>query len=329
MKLWLALSALLISATVPSLAQVGSRPSSQMPVRAATPAAAAPAPAATANKAAAPAQKPAAATNAATAPAPVPPSIAAGAEERPVPVQGPTPQATAPQPTAPQLPLNVVFRPHYLTTDIAHYAGLCFRVRQESTQLDFLVAPYFVFGPAAELKEQMTPEQISSVVVAAIGVSINDPIKLAIAQRYIGPGDARVADAKGAEADLAIFQLTAGSNADPTLLLDPMPPINGDRVWIYVKYPGSQKAGLEAATIAWVSPTEIRYHFDNPKLDIGNTAGAPLLSPEGTVVGMHLGTFRGKTGNLYGFACPSLAIRRVIDNYSQPKPQKPKKSLLN
>jgi hypothetical protein len=227
------------------------------------------------------------------------------------------------------MPLNVVFRPNYLTTDIAHYAGLSFRVRHEATQLDFLVAPYFVFGPAAELKEQMTPEQIASVVVAAIGVSINDPSKLAIAQRYIGPGDARVADAKGSEVDLVIFQFTSGSNADPSLLLDSVPPINGDRVWIYVKYPGTQKVGLEAATIAWVSTTELRYHFDNPNVDISNTAGAPLLSPEGTVVGMHLGTFRGKTGNLYGFACPSPAIRRILESYLQVKPQKPKKSLLN
>lgn len=225
---------------------------------------------------------------------------------------------------------NVVFRPTFLTADISHFAGLSFRVRSEVNGRHYLVGAHSLFGPAAELQEQLTPEQISKVIVGAVGVSINDPAYLVVAKNYVMLADARAADDKGSERDIAAF-MVINPTTEPALTMDPAKPINGDRVWLYVKYPGTTRVGLEPASIVWLSDKEIRYHFDHQDVNFSGMMGAPILSPDGNVVGMHIGTFKGKSGTIFGFACPGAEIRRVIDGAAPATPAaapKPKKSLL-
>lgn len=221
----------------------------------------------------------------------------------------------------PDPPENVLFRPNFLTPDLSHYAGLAFRLRHEASGQHFLVTGHSLFSPAYGLDVQMTASDIARVIVAAIGVSCTDRNKIVVAQPYVPIPDARPYDDKGSERDLALFRISAKAG-EPSLLLDPAPPILGDRVWIYVKYSGSPRIGLEPASIAWISPREIRYLLDNKSADLRNTTGAPLLDIDGRVVGMHLGTFVSSSGRTFGFGCPAAAIAPCIE------PPKKIKSLL-
>lgn len=213
---------------------------------------------------------------------------------------------------------NVLFRPTFLTPDISHYSGSAFRLKSQKSGQHYLVTAHSLFGPAADLDVQMTTEDISRVIMAAVGVSCTDPRVVVVARHYVPLPGARRSDADGAEKDLALFELPSRLN-ERALTLDSGPPLRGDRVWLYVKYPGTGRVGLEGATLAWVSEREVRYLFDNKEVDIRGATGAPILSKEGTVVGMHLGTFTPASGRKYGYACPASAIADVWE----PKREKP------
>lgn len=223
--------------------------------------------------------------------------------------------AAGAQPTP---PADVIFRPSFLTADFAHYAGMAFRLRQDKSERQFLVTAHSLFGPAADLDVQMSSEDIERVIVAAVGVSCTDPRSVVVARRYVPLAGARRADEKGAEKDLAMFELPARLG-ERALSLDASPPVRGDRVWVYVKYAGSARVGLEPATLAWVSDREIRYLLDNQEADLRGTTGAPVLSQEGTVVGMHLGVFTAKSGRKFGYACPGGALADALE----PRREKP------
>jgi len=212
----------------------------------------------------------------------------------------------------PKPPPNVLFRPAFLTPDLAHYAGLAFRLEDEKSGLHYLVTAHSLFGPAADLDVQMTSDDISRVIVAAVGVSCTDPRSVVMARRYLPLPDARRADEKGADKDIAMFELPARLG-ERALRLDPDVPLRGDKVWVYVKYPGTARVGLEPATLAWVADGELRYLLQNQGADLRGSTGAPVLAADGTVVGMHLGVFTAATGRKFGFASPAMALRRVFE----------------
>jgi hypothetical protein len=222
------------------------------------------------------------------------------------------PAAAPPPPPVP--PPHVIFRPVFLTADFAHYAGMAFRLKHPAAARHYLVTSHSLFGPAAHLDIQMTPDDIARVIVAAIGVSCTDPSELVIARPYVHVSHARPSDENGSGDDLALFEISSSSGGGaPALTLDPAPPVKGDRVWIFVKHPGKSVVAPEAAVIAWVSGGEIRYLIDDPGADLRGSTGAPLLSGDGHVLGIHLGTFTAKSGRLYGYACPGASIHRILE----------------
>ena len=214
-------------------------------------------------------------------------------------------------------PPNMIFRPAFLTPDFAHYAGMAFRLEDETSGRHFLVTAHSLFGPAADLDIQMTSEDIERVIVGAVGVSCTDPRSLVLARRYLSLPGARRSDEQGAEKDIAMFELPPPRMGERGLRLDSAPPLRGDRVWVYVKYPNTARVGLEPATLAWVSDKEIRYLLQNQEVDLSGTTGAPVLSADGKVVGMHLGIFTARTGRRFGYATPGLALRQVYEPAAQ------------
>lgn len=216
-------------------------------------------------------------------------------------------------------PANVLFRPTFLSPDIAHYAGTAFRVKDGPNEQSYFVTAHSIFGPAADMDVQMSSEDIARVIVAAVGVSCTDPRNVVIARNYIPLPGAKRADGEGSEKDLAVFELP-NRLGDASLTLDPAPLVRGDKVWVYLKYAGKARVGLERAVVGYVSDKEVRYLFDNQDADFRGSTGAPILSAEGNVVGMHLGIFTSKTGRKFGYGPPSSAIRAVWRPGQKPEP---------
>ncbi|RRJ94980.1 serine protease [Opitutaceae bacterium TAV4] len=197
---------------------------------------------------------------------------------------------------------------------------MAFRLQHPPDGRHYLVTSHSLFGPAADLDVQMTPDDIARVIIAAIGISCDHASELVTARPYLRIPDARRSDETGSEKDLALFEIRAPAHDAPALTLDPAPPIKGDRVWIYIKHPGKPTTGLEGATIAWTTEKELRYLLDNPAADLRGTTGAPVLSATGGVIGINLGTFTAKSGRVYGYACPGSSIRRALEPGWTPAP---------
>ncbi len=226
-------------------------------------------------------------------------------------------------PATPQVPPNVLFRPVFLTPDFPFGAGTAFRLRDPRTNLHYLVTSHSLLGPAGGLDVQMKPMDITRIVMALAGVSCTDPRVVVLARSYVFLEDARVSDQRGSERDLALFALPPEPGLQPALQLDPAPPVAGDRLWVLLKYAGTQAVGMEPGRIVSATPNELRYLCENEKADLGGAAGAPLLSAQGRVLGMHLGTLKVKSGRLYGYACPAGAIQQVLDPAWTPPPAPP------
>lgn len=243
------------------------------------------------------------------------PRLAADAPDAPAP-----PAPVAASQAAPQVPPNVLFRPVFLTPDFPISAGTAFRLRDPRTNLHYLVTGHSLLGPAGGLDAQMRPMDISRLVMALAGVSCTDPRVVVLARPYVFLEDARPSDQRGSERDLALFALPPEAGIPPALQLDPAPVLAGDRMWILLKYAGAQITGMEPGRIVSAAPNELRYLCENDKVDLGGAAGAPVLSAQGRVLGMHLGTLKVKSGRVYGYACPAGAIQQVLDPAWTPAP---------
>lgn len=241
----------------------------------------------------------------------LPPRLSAGAPDAPAP-----PEASA----TPQVPPNVLFRPTFLTPDFPLSAGTAFRLRDPRTHLHYLVTSHSLLGPAGGLDVQMKPMDISRIVMALAGVSCTDPRVVVLARSYVFIEDARPSDQRGSERDLALFALPPEPGLQPALQLDSAPVLAGDRIWILLKYAGTQVTGMEPGRVVSATPNELRYLCENAKVDLSGAAGAPVLSALGRVVGMHLGTLKVKSGRMYGYACPASAIQQVLDPAWAPAP---------
>jgi hypothetical protein len=166
----------------------------------------------------------------------------------------------------------------------------------------------------------MKPMDISRIVMAVAGVSCTDPRVVVLARSHVFIEDARPSDQRGSERDLALFALPPETGLPPALQLDPAPVLAGDRIWILLKYAGTQVTGMEPGRIVSAVPNELRYLCENDKVDLSGAAGAPVLSAQGRVLGMHLGTLKVKSGRVYGYACPAVAIQQVLDPAWTPAP---------
>lgn len=208
------------------------------------------------------------------------------------------------------VPNDVLLKPTYLSANYSLTSGAAFVLASQSGNL-YLVTCHSVFSKNSGLDRQWTPDQISSVVVAAVGVSTSNPTHVVFAQPYVPVPDARPTDDNGSERDIALFRVIRTPN-QPSLNVETKPISMSDRVYILTKPEDSMTPVLIPARIAWFSSNEIRYLFDDPNVQLVDCFGCPVLSEDGNVVAMHLGQFVSKTGRAYGFSTPASAIAEVI-----------------
>ena len=213
------------------------------------------------------------------------------------------------------VPGDVMVKATYLSANYSLTSGSGFILASPGGNL-YLVTCHSVFSKNSGLDRQWTPDQISSVVVAAVGVSTSNPSHVVLAQPYVPVPDARPSDDNGSERDIALFRVVRSEN-QPSLSAETNPVAMGDRVYILIKPEDSMTPVLIPATIAWFSSNEIRYLFDDPNVQLVDCFGCPVLSENGGVVAMHLGQFVSKSGRSYGFSTPAASIVEVIRKAEQ------------
>ena len=213
----------------------------------------------------------------------------------------------------PNLPAHVVFRPTFLTRDYSFTSGTGFLVEGKSTSSSFLVTVHHIFGPVGGLEEQFSGDLIPAVFLRAVGFSFDQKPLLLTTDEGVPVHDARKADTKGSERDIALFRVR-GWSANKSLELVSKPPAVAEKVWLVLRDTARNNLRFAEATVAYESSTEIRYLLTNADLNYSGASGAPVVNAAGEVVGMHIGLFTSKSGRTFGFACPAAAIREVLPN---------------
>lgn len=224
---------------------------------------------------------------------------------------------------------DVLYKPTFLTANTSFPAGSAFPVRLVRGGKNYLVTSFSLFGKTSGLDHQLTPTEIAQNIMGGVATSAAHPRQIIVAQPYLLMSNIRVADDNGADGDMAIFGIR-NSEKLPSLYLDPTLPAKGDRMFALVKGPSNKVPVLVEVETEWVSPTEIRYLFLDSSVDLVGACGAPILSAQGKVVAMHLGTFTSKSGNLFGFAAPARAIKKALELYEKEHPAaKPAQAVQN
>lgn len=89
--------------------------------------------------------------------------------------------------------------------------------------------------------------------------------------------------------DIAAFPLTGANAALPRLTLADREPADGSRIWLVARIRGGDPAALlHRATVVGHEQGAIVYAFDDKRIDLQATSGAPIVDADGRLVGINL-----------------------------------------
>ncbi|TPG42385.1 serine protease [Sphingomonas koreensis] len=182
---------------------------------------------------------------------------------------------------------KAVCRPTLKVDAVSYEAGTAFLVAGSQS---LLLTAQHLFGPdgglatAVAWQDMPTHAHIASCRPIGAGASLSGETAIAIPSAH--PMDA--ADQSGAIYDVAVFRTSPPGDASPGLTLAVSPPKEGDRVWLVAKAQGSTSL-LHSAHVLGSKNGALLFAYDDPKLDLQATSGAPIVDTDGKVVGLNLG----------------------------------------
>lgn len=228
----------------------------------------------------------------------------------------PTPQI------GPEVPGYSVWRPFFSTTlgdhTTSEIVGTAFVVSAGDAP-PRLVTSLRLLGPDTGLAQPESPAAARAAVTEvwltdAFGATdatlrAGKPVEISMSQQLTPSGESDEGAVSSVEEDpsdeLAARELIVVTGGPAEKRLRPLrladqPASKGDTVWlvtaVFAGAPASQTC--HEATITSVGGDgELRYEFENERLSLHATAGAPLLNDDGQVVGVHLGDDSGDEAN--------------------------------
>ncbi len=238
-----------------------------------------------------------------------------------------TPQAGGQRTPTPQIGPDVpdysVWRPFFSTTLGDHtpseIVGTAFAVAAEKDAPPRLVTSLRLIGPETGLAKPENPAAARASVTEvwltdAFGATdgtlrAGQPVEISASPTSTSSGEPDEGSASPVEQspsdDLAAQELIVVTGGPAEKRLRPLhladqPASKGDTVWlvtaVFAGAPPSQTC--HEATITSVGDDgELRYEFENERLSLHATSGAPLLNDDGEVVGIH---FSGDAGDESG-----------------------------
>jgi hypothetical protein len=209
---------------------------------------------------------------------------------------------------------DAICRPEFQTANDKFKAGTAFMAQAflGSSWRPVLVTAHHLFGPNGGLPRQIRWSELSSFVRSVRCTSF-------VSERDVRSGpplrvqDARPFSEEGFPRDVAVFALPDGN--DRALQFSTGVPVSGQRVWLVARVAGGEpptkllhRASLVKADRAW-----IRFQYDNSKVDLRATSGAPVVDERGRVIGINLGG--GRDGNkMVGVAQSAQVILAALES---------------
>jgi Trypsin-like peptidase domain len=210
--------------------------------------------------------------------------------------------------------VGAICRPEFQTANDKFEAGTAFMARafSGSSWRPVLVTAHHLFGPSGGLPRQIRWNELPSVVRSVRCTSF-----MSERDTRSGPPlrvqDARPFSEEGFPRDVAVFALPDGS--DRALQFSTGVPVSGQRVWLVARVAGGEPPTklLHRASLVKADKTWIRFQYDNSKLELRATSGAPVVDERGRVIGINLGG--GRDGNkLFGVAQSAQVILAALES---------------
>lgn len=208
---------------------------------------------------------------------------------------------------------NAICRPVFNVDGAVLGAGTAFVVDMRGPQpRALLVTALHLFGPAGGLATQIPAAEMARRATAAACTALAVDATWRAGPALTIPGAQPMGE--GALRDAAAFVLDAHGAPPPYhLKLAAIAPKAGDHVWLLAQVADGAPPNqlLHRAVVRQTGADVLQYAFDNVKLGLQATSGAPVLNDDGDVVGMHLGGGE-LPGKLIGAADNLAAVRSLL-----------------
>lgn len=124
--------------------------------------------------------------------------------------------------------------------------------------------------------------------------------------------DARPYSEEGPPRDVAVFQLQG--ERDSALQFSTEVPVLWQRVWLVARVAGGEPAGtlFHRATLVEADQEWMGFQYDNSKLDLTATSGAPVVDEHGRIIGINIGV-KSENGKLIGVAQSARVVLRALE----------------
>ncbi|RZL84115.1 MAG: serine protease [Sphingomonas sp.] len=180
-----------------------------------------------------------------------------------------------------------VCRPTFKVDTVSYQAGTAFLLRGARP---LLLTAHHLFGPEGGLEKPVTwqdmPAHAQLLTCKPIGggASVSGQTAVAVPDAHAMSPD----DQSGAINDVAVFRSSSENSSAVYLALSTTPPKEGDTVWLIAEVRGSNSP-LHAAHVVGFQNGALVFAYDDSKLDLQATSGAPIVNAKGEVVGLNLG----------------------------------------
>ncbi len=243
--------------------------------------------------------------------------VAIGCSESPPEIEMPPQQRSSF--TAPSVPDACLFRPTFETDLGSVTAGTAFPVLLSSSQGHVLVSALHLLGPSGGLSEDIPPEKVrTSVDSIVLSDLFEEGQLLEFKANVIEILETAPMGEVSKYGDVVVFSLPNEVDVNPFEFASSLPKIN-DPVWLAAQLvdgaPESKK--LHRGIFLGVDEEQdLIVRFDNPKLELRATSGAPIVDSNGKVIAINLGGWT-DAGIVYGVGNPITRFLRALDTAIQ------------
>jgi hypothetical protein len=207
----------------------------------------------------------------------------------------------------PTPPDHVVFKPTFLTGYDSLTAGTAFVIKIGTDH--FGVTAHHLFGPAAGLEADLSPEQAKDFAAVLALSSMTNHTHVITTEKMILLPSAHAFSDDDASKDVAAFLLSNYSG--PALVAASTTPKAGDPIYLLARPRGEQRLRIISGRVARISEKMIQYVYDQGGFNFAGTSGAPVLNESGEVVAINLGGGEFK-GREFGFGNPATSFIGLI-----------------
>jgi hypothetical protein len=217
-----------------------------------------------------------------------------------------SPVSQSPAQSPPLVPDGSLLRPTFVTTLGTINAGTAFHISLPGQTRSILLTAIHLLGPDGGSPRKVLPAELPQVVKSVALKDCFDPsLEIANAGAPVVIPEAAALDDPSKAGDILAFWGSQTPQIHNYRLADAKV-AKGTRVWLAAAVlegaPATQR--LHAATVAGLTQDGfLLYRYENPKLSIRATSGAPVLNSSGEVVAINLGGAEQK-GFVYGVGNP-------------------------